>query len=113
MISFVAIYLNSPMFIYFLSPFIHNDCLSAVQRLIAKTFGNFADRGARHGAAGESFSQRGGGRGGAPLDGGGGGREKRRDYVGARRSFHVSAAAGRGGPTEPGSESSQLASVAF
>lgn len=35
------------------------------------------------------------------------------DYVGARRSFHVSAAAGRGGPTEPRPESSQLASVAF
>lgn len=100
------------MFIYFLSPFIHNDCLSAVQRLIAETFGNFADRGARHGAAGQSFSQRGGGRGEAPLDGGGG-RARRRDYVGARRSFHVSAAAGRGGPTEPRSESSQLASVAF
>lgn len=43
----------------------------------------------------------------------GGGRARRRDYVGARRSFHVSAAAGRGGPTEPRSESSQLASVAF
>lgn len=32
------------MFIYFLSPFIHSDCLSQVQRLICETFGNFADR---------------------------------------------------------------------
>lgn len=47
------------MFIYFLSPFIHNDCLSAVQRLIAETFGNFADRATRRG--GGEFLQRGGG----------------------------------------------------
>lgn len=31
------------MFIYFLSAFIQNDCLSQVQRLIFETFENFTD----------------------------------------------------------------------
>lgn len=100
------------MFIYFLSPFIHNDCLLAVQRLIVETFGNFADRGARRGSAGESFSQRGGGRGGAPLDGGGGrwGVQCGSGML-ARVPSASLGAAGCRGLTEPRSESSQLASV--
>lgn len=49
------------MFIYFLSPFIQNDCLSPVQRLIFKTFGNFADMNSQWGeveAGGKLFCWR-------------------------------------------------------
>lgn len=50
------------MFIYFLPPFIQNDCLSQVQRLIFETFGNFTDTNPQWGER-----RRAGGRGGGVV----------------------------------------------